>query len=239
MSRLGHLKEFYGLLDSLEETLGGMRLLSDCSGRMLWPKRGVYFFTETGENRDQTGMGPRVVRVGTHALKRGARSTLWKRLRQHKGQRSGGGRHRTSIFRGVVGSALIERDRIVCPSWVLRRRLVSPEEEKIEEPVERAVSKVIGDMRLLWLAIEDEPGPDSERGYIERNAIALLSNYRGHPIDPPSSTWLGRYCLRGKVRPSGLWNSNHVGDSYDPAFLHTMADLIARMADHSVLGTSR
>ena len=136
-----------------------------------------------------------------------------------------------------MGSALIERDRIVCPSWALRRRLVSPQDEKSEEPVERAVSKVIGDMRFLWLAIEDEPGPDSKRGYIERNAIALLSNYREDPIDPPSSAWLGRHCSRGKVRPSGLWNSNHVAHSYDPAFLHTMADLIARMADDPVLGT--
>ena len=237
MSRLEHLKQLYGLLDSLEELLGGMHRLSDCSGRMSWPRRGVYFFTESGELRRQTGNGPRIVRVGTHALKRGAQSTLWKRLRQHKGQRSGSGRHRTSIFRGVVGSAWIERERVSCPSWELRRRQVSPEDAKAEEPVERAVSRIVGNMRFLWLAIEDEPGPDSERGYIERNAIALLSNYRGDAIDAPSSTWLGRHCSRGKVRPSGLWNSNHVGDSYDPAFLRTMSDLIARMADHSVLGT--
>ena len=74
MSRLDLLKQFYEILDSLEEVLGGTRLLSDCSGRMLWPKRGVYFFTESGEDRDQTGTGSRVVRVGTHALKLGAHS---------------------------------------------------------------------------------------------------------------------------------------------------------------------
>ena len=129
-----------------------------------------------------------------------------------------------------MGSALIERDRIVCPSWALRRGQVSPEDEKTEEPVERAVSQVVGDMRFLWLAIEDQSGPDSERGYIERNAIALLSNYCRDPIDPPSSAWLGRYCKRGKVRPSGLWNSNHVADSYDPRFLDTLANRISRMA---------
>ena len=29
------------------------------------------------------------------------------------------------------------------------------------------------------------------RGYIERNAIALLSNYGKPAIDPPSPGWLG------------------------------------------------
>lgn len=196
---------------------------------MSWPRRGIYFFTEAGEVRDQTGEGARIVRVGTHALNYGSRTTLWKRLRQHKGPRAGGGCHRTSIFRGVVGSALIERDRIICPSWALRRQ-VSPEDVKTEETVERTVSKVIGDMPFLWLAIEDAPGPDSERKYIERNAIALLSNYRRDSFDPPSAAWLGRYCRRGKVRPSGLWNSDHVADNYDPCFLDTLASRISRMA---------
>jgi hypothetical protein len=40
--------------------------------------------------------------------------------------------------------------------------------------------------RALWLSVDDEPGPQSLRGCIERNAIALLSNYGKLPIDPPS-----------------------------------------------------
>ena len=32
-------------------------------------------------------------------------------------------------------------------------------------------------MPFLWLEVPDPPGPDSLRGYIERNAIVLLSNY--------------------------------------------------------------
>jgi hypothetical protein len=32
-------------------------------------------------------------------------------------------------------------------------------------------------MQLLWLEIDDEPSPASLRGFIERNAIALLSTY--------------------------------------------------------------
>ena len=38
-------------------------------------------------------------------------------------------------------------------------------------------------MSFLWLPIGDEPGPNSRRGYMERNAIALLSNYGKDPLD--------------------------------------------------------
>ena len=84
-------------------------------------------------------------------------------------------------------------------------------------------------MPFLWLAVEDEPGRGSLRGYIERNAIALLSNYGRHPIDQPSSSWLGHHCNREKVRASGLWNSNHVNEDYDPAFLGVLTRLVAEM----------
>jgi len=39
---------------------------------------------ETGENRSDTGEGPRVLRVGTHALKTGGSTTLWAALRTHQ-----------------------------------------------------------------------------------------------------------------------------------------------------------
>ena len=85
------------------------------------------------------------------------------------------------------------------------------------------VSKVIGAMPILWLAIDDDPGKESLRGYIERNSIALLSNYRKPRLDPASETWLGHSCNRERVRESGLWNSNHVDEQYDPAFLDRLA----------------
>jgi hypothetical protein len=105
MDRLSDLVRYYDLLDRLEQKLGGERRLSECSGRMDWPKRGVYFFFEPGEERRDSGHGPRVVRVGTHALTTNSRTTLWNRLSQHRGvEKSGGGNHRGSIFRLIVGS---------------------------------------------------------------------------------------------------------------------------------------
>ena len=63
---------------------------------------------EDGECRSDSGDGLRVVRVGTHALTSSSRTTLWKRLSQHKGQKaSGGGNHRGSIFRLLVGSTVL------------------------------------------------------------------------------------------------------------------------------------
>ena len=88
------------------------------------------------------------------------------------------------------------------------------------------MSKVIGEMPFLWLPVDDDPGPTSKRGVIEEGSIALLSNFRGDAIDLPSCTWLGRHCNRVKVRLSGLWNSNHVDEAYDPAFLDTLEELV-------------
>ena len=221
-----HLQRFYDCLENLENRIGSSRTLSACSSRMAWPERGVYFFMEPGETRSDSGRGLRIVRVGTHALKPGAKSTLWQRLAQHRGTAAGGGNHRTSIFRLIVGTALLSHEGFVCPSWNDAR--VSPGErnEASERDVEQAVSTVIGRMPFLWLAVPDEPGPNSLRGFIERNAIALLSNRSRTPLDPPSPNWLGHHCDRRKVRTSGLWNSKHVDEPYDPAFLDAMERLV-------------
>lgn len=90
---------------------------------------------------------------------------------------------------------------------------------------------MIRNMPFLWLSVDDEPGPQSLRGFIERNAIALLSNYGKPPIDLPSDSWLGSYYTREKVRTSGLWNSNHVDESYNPAFIDTLASLVERVEE--------
>lgn len=227
-TRIADLKRFYDVLGILEKRIGGARMLADCHGRMDWPQRGVYFFREPGENRTETGLGPRIVRVGTHALKAGSKTTLWNRLSQHRGAvQSGGGNHRGSIFRLIVGNALIERDKYNFSSW--GGGSSAPREIRNSElPLEQVVSRIIGAMSFLWLPIYDTPGPDSLRGYIERNAIALLSNYNypEEPLDPASGIWLGQFCDRKRVRASGLWNQNHVHEQYNRSFLDTLETLI-------------
>ena len=224
--RLTHLQRFYQLMDELAFRTGGPRLLSECTGRIGWPQRGVYFFLEPGEIRSGSGSGPRIVRVGTHALKTGSRTTLWKRLSQHRGSRSSGrGNHRGSIFRLLVGAALVQRNGLDLPTWgdgsSAPRDVRGP-----ERTLEGEVSRTLGAMRVLWLPVEDEPGPASVRGFIERNAIALLSHASTAALDPPSDRWLGLDCPRRLVEASGLWNQRHVTENYDPTFLDLFESLV-------------
>lgn len=229
-TRLNHLKTFYELISRLSQLNHGPRRLSQCTGRMDWPDKGVYFFQEAGEYRDATGTGLRVVRVGTHALKEGSGTNLWNRLSQHRGRAaSKGGNNRGSIFRLLVGTALIAKNGQHYPTWGQGSSAPRAVRES-ETPLELIVSETIGHMPFFWLRINDQPGPQSLRGYIERNAIALLSNYNRSPLDPPSQDWLGHWCDRKRINGSGLWNSNHVDDDYDLAFLDTMEKLIEEMA---------
>jgi hypothetical protein len=228
-----HIAIFYDLLSELETILGGKKLLKDCNGRMNWPRRGVYFFFEKGEMRKLYPSVMRVVRVGTHAVSRGSRSTLWGRLSTHRGTNQGTGNHRASVFRRHVGVALIARSQgaLKVPTWGEHQSAPRTVREK-EADLERQVSAYIGQMPLLWLAVDDEPGTQSDRSVIEANAIALLAGRDGQsPADPPSVAWLGNYHSQERIRLSGLWNLDYVGTpgklfTYDPAFLELMAKYI-------------
>ena len=199
--------------------LGGARRLSECTRMDGWPVRGVYFFFEEGERRKESGDGPRVLRVGTHSIARGAQTTLWNRLSQHRGTRDGGGNHRASVFRLWIGDALGRRGPdLHVDSWLDRRASTSSVKES-EHPLECAVTAYIGSMPLLWLGIDDR----AQRASVERSAIALLSNYgRICPLDTPSAGWLGRFSSSARVRESGIWNSQLVGSSYDEGFLRVL-----------------
>jgi len=234
VSRLDDVIAFYAVLHTLERKLGGVRRLCECEGRMSWPRRGVYFFFEPGETRSTSGSGSRVVRVGSHALTERSRTTLWSRLRQHRGHLAGtapgGGNHRGSVFRRHVGAAMMRRNGLRCPTWGVGES--APKDVRgAEANLERRVSAYIGAMPLLWLAVDG--GPDDGRAMrhrLESNSIALLSNARRagdeEPIDPASATWLGAFSAKPEVSKSGLWNVNHVDERYDPTFL---ADLVRRV----------
>lgn len=233
--RLDDIRQFYELLGQLERKLGGTRTLAPSHLAAAWPERGVYFFFEPGETRSTSGSGPRVVRVGTHALKTDSTTTLWSRLRQDRGNLGGarpdGGNHRVSIFRLHVGTALIAKQPDRWPPEITRWWAVGSDAPASvrdrEYPLEQAVSKYIRTMPLLWLAINDAPGPGSLRGYIERNSIALLSGTnRDVAVDRPSPGWLGRWATSEAVQQSGLWNVNHLNEPNDPEFLKVFAGLV-------------
>lgn len=234
MARLEDLKRFYTILEGLERKLGGKLRLDDCHGRLAWPHRGVYFFFEEGEERRESGVGARVVRVGTHALTANSKTTLWRRLSQHRGtSQSGAGNHRGSIFRLLVGSAIKARSGRRDPkSWGVgggpseaARRLGLSRDAVLtaEHELECEVSQHIRGMPFLFVAVDGLPGPQNTRGTIERNAIALLSSLRNGELDVQSESWLGHYSDRPRVRASGLWNNDHVEEEYDLGFLELLA----------------
>jgi hypothetical protein len=234
VSRIKDLERFYELLARQAEKSGGTLPLREQPKRL--PKRGVYFFFEEGEVRRESGAGMRVVRVGTHALGTRSQSTLRQRLGQHLGTRSGTGNHRGSIFRLLVGQALIASGRMpACTSWGLKATrgdaatslALEPDSLRSSEAaLEQAVSSYIGNMQVVMVDVPDEPGPHSVRGRIERNSIGLLSNLDRSPLDKASSSWLGRHSDRQLVAGSGLWNQNHVAEAHDPSFLRDLEMLV-------------
>jgi hypothetical protein len=212
------LNAFYEMLSELEDGLGGKRTLMECNGRLNWPKRGIYILFEDGETRRFDNV-LRVVRIGTHAISVNSKSCLWQRLRTHRGNRNGGGNHRSSILRLHVGAAMISKSNgtINLPTWGDRNN--GTKASRINEgELEQKVTEYIGKMKVLWLSINDNPSPFSDRAYIERNVIGLLSGMN-HLIDQPSENWLGNHSLNHLIKHFGLWNVNSVGNLYDYRFL--------------------
>jgi hypothetical protein len=235
MNRRESLAEFYQILELLRIKIGGFKLLAESHGRMGWPTRGVYFFFEPGEVRDNERT-PRVVRVGTHAVSRNSQATLWTRLIQHRGGLrgvyAGGGNERTSQFRYLVGNALLRSGHLppeaVVESWD-NGQSAPPEIRRAEHALEVMVSNRIRAMPFLFVAIDDPSGPESIRKVIERNSIALLSNFQRESIDPPSASWLGLHSYESKVRRSGLWNIDHVDEESNERFLTEFRHLVGEM----------
>jgi hypothetical protein len=220
------LEAFYEILNHLASNTGGLQLLAEADQRK-WPDRGVYFFFEPGERRFASDR-PRVVRVGTHAVSANSKATLWNRLRTHRGVGDGGGNHRSSIFRSHVGTAILHRDSRVgeLPDWG-NQSAGDQATKSLEASLERLVSTTICQMRILCVEVRDEAGPRSDRAFLERNAISLLSTV-GAVIDRPSRNWLGNSSPHPAINKSGLWNVNYVAErSWDPEFLEVF-DYYAR-----------
>lgn len=230
MSRRLDLDRLYDLLDRLETSVGGKQRLKDCTGYMDWPDRGVYFFFAENETRDSTDQ-LRLTRIGTHAVSTGSGTSLWNRLRTHRGANSGtyenGGNHRGSVFRKRVGEAMIERDGLhdEYPHWG-HGSSAGRERRLAELDHERRVSEYIRDLSFLWVDVDDEPSPQSDRAYLERNAIALVSNYGKDSLDSRGANWLGLDSPRNEITDSGLWNINHVEEQYDAAFLERLSGAV-------------
>ena len=216
-------------MSRLADRLGGPRRLAECTGKDIWPRRGVYFFYEDGQVRSD-GSG-RVVRVGTHALTAVSRTTLWGRLRQHRGnlhRRPLGGNHRASVFRPACGAALIRRRprarrAAQAPGWTAAAR----------PGIGRAGKRRSSRGKPLY---RRDAGAVARRSRARRPGLPRAQQHRvavlpdrlpGHP-----QPGLARRCdaVPGEIGDSGLWNVEHVQEDYDPRFLRLLSRLAGEQA---------
>lgn len=222
---------FSKLMSLLWAAQSGGRRIEETNGRQIWPARGVYFILAPTHGGGR-GLMPRIVRVGTHAISQGSKTSLWNRLSTHRGTAGGGGSHRSSIFRLHVGRALSRfAEGESWPETWAQGQSAPLAVRQGEERLEHEVSRKIGVMNVLWLDIADEAGPHSERAYIERNAIGLLSRIgllRGNA----EADWLGRFSSDWRIASSGLWNLNHLFRRPDVDFIDRLTVAIERTIGH-------
>src|SRR6202000_3400907 len=107
---------------------------------------------EPGEQRTHSGDGLRVVRIGTHGVSAGSKTTLWNRLSQHRGVGGGaGGNHRGSVFRLLIGAAIGARDEKLAVATWGKGQSAPKDVREAEEDLEREVSRHVGSMPFLWV----------------------------------------------------------------------------------------
>lgn len=225
--RARDLKQLYAILGNPALTGAQLRSFRECSGGDAWPRRGLYVFYGPHQRRMLNTGQRKVVRVGTHAVSTGSASSLWQRLRTHKGTDDGRGNHRGSVFRLHVGNALMFRNGLLCASWG-KGASADSETRRNEEMLEREVSAYLARMEVLTLHIDDTPSKRSDRAYIEQNMVALLSGPSG-PLDFAEESWLGYNCPNAAVRSSCLWNVDYTNRAYDERFLDTL-DVYAQVS---------
>jgi hypothetical protein len=206
-TRQQNIDTFYELLEEVikrfpKQTLGTIT-------KSNLPEKGVYFFFEPNEVR-QNSNADRVVRIGTHAAIANSKATLYDRLSNHKGSKDLMGKHRGSVFRKLIGYSLIYKDNLTFPHWGDKSKKGDKSITLSEKPLEKIVSTYLYTLPFTVLEIPGPSSKDNDRAFIEKNSIALLSNYDRKPIDKHSQNWLGLHSKDPKIIGSGLWNSAYV-----------------------------
>lgn len=218
--RIKALDRLYDMLFLYENKMGGIFQFKELGNDKLIPKRGVYIFFSENEKRLFSTKFNRIVRVGTHAVSQGSKSTLYNRLKTHKGKSNFDGNHRSSIFRLHVGNAIMNKQNITCDSWG-KDFPVTEALKKQELEIEKEVSNYIGEMPVLLINIDDKVSKYSDRSYIEQNLIALISG-KYYPLDFQNQSWLGNFSVNDSVRKSSLWNVDYTDKWYQQDFLDVL-----------------
>jgi len=209
-----NIKKLYDYLFELADKTEQPRLLKECKKRgKYWPDKGVYFILDSSESSKTSGKNPKIVRIGTHQVRVNSKSTLWGRIKAHKGTNNEDGYHRSSVFRIHVGNAIIKKEGLKCKTWGEGNR-TKKEIHIGEKEIEKKVSEHIGKLKVIVLSVNDEASPNSDRAKLEKNLIALISA-KNNNSEKNSNKWLGKKSPRNEIRESSLWNIDYVDDKFD------------------------
>lgn len=226
-ARIRDLTRLYDLIGRVRED-GRTFRLRDLGAQNL-PLRGVYVFLDPAEFNFR-GTGPRIVRIGTHAVSLGSKSTLKTRLRNHLGLGNGSGSHRGSIFRLHVGRAMLEVGYAApVPSWGIGQD-ASEEVRATEQDLEKEVSKYLANLEVFIVPIDDPPSKNSQRARVETQLIALCTE-NFVQIDKPGNDWLGLHSPMAPIASSGLWNLRDTGAQYRPAEAGSVTSILVNYSN--------
>lgn len=168
------------------------------------PDNGIYALFEKGEVAHG---GDRIVRFGTHR----GEDQLPGRIEEHFITEN----KDRSIFRKNIGRALLNREKDpFLKDWNLdltSRAMREEHEDRIDLEKQKRVERRVSDsiQQNFSFSVLEVPDP-ADRNRLESRLIATVSLC---PSCGPSGCWLGRWSPKRKIRESGLWQEQHVGDA--------------------------
>jgi hypothetical protein len=186
------------------------------------PLNGIYLLFEKGETAHGAN---RIVRVGTHT----GNDQLRSRLKQHFLVEN----KDRSIFRKNIGRAFLNRDRDPFLSdWELdltARKAKDQYSGRVDMARQQAIERRVSDYIQSSFSFVAVPADEKEqRLRIEARLISTISFCE---TCRPSTSWLGRFSPKEKIKKSGLWLVNELyGQSLSNEEFSELKDLKSRGA---------
>jgi len=165
------------------------------------PENGIYILFEKGEKAHNSD---RIVRIGTHTGKNQLKSRLKQHLVNENKDRS--------IFRKNIGRALLNKNKDdFLRQWEIDLTTKEAKEkytDKIDLDKQKRIEKKVSDymqnnFSFIVFPVEDK----DKRLEMESKIISTVSRCRDCK---PSSSWLGLFSPKEKIKESGLWLINEL-----------------------------
>ena len=200
--QLAFLKNKENMCGKLHHLFNNMKEINFPFNEKEIPLNGIYIVFEKGEK----GHGlNRIVRIGTHTGENQLRSRLIQHFVNENKDRS--------IFRKNIGRALLNKAKdSYLEMWELdlttreaKDKFSSSINAEKQKQIEKEVSKYIQDnFSFVVISIEDK----DKRLELESKIISTISLCKECKA---SSSWLGNFSPKEKIRKSGLWLVNELG----------------------------